>query len=138
MCVWPRGDERSQGTLWDGVQWGSLFAAIVSALGVEREWWNGGHTRGWILQGVMLREPSGWLFEERGLCIGAGGGGEASPDVSHECTRPPKGGTQKSFFMVTGMFLHHSFQIKMRGYRRLCDVVVDSDGYLLFNEATQM
>lgn len=46
VCVWPQGDERSQGTLWDGVQWGSLFAAIVSALGVEREWWNGGHTRG--------------------------------------------------------------------------------------------
>lgn len=84
-------------------------------------------------------EGAQWLaLRRKGLMYWGGGGGEASPDVSHECTRPPKGGTQKSFFMVTGMFLHHSFQIKMRGYRRLCDVVVDSDGYLLFNEATQM
>lgn len=88
----------------------------------------------------MRREPSGWLSEESGLVCSRGG--EASPNVSHECcsltTRPPKGGTQKSFLMVTGVFLHHSFQIKMRDMGGLCCMVVDSDGYLLFNEATQM
>lgn len=108
--------------------------------GVGSEWWNGGLTRDWILRGAMRRVPGGWLSEESGLVYSRGG--EASPNVSHECcsliTRPPKGGTQKSFLMVTGVFLHHSFQIKMRDTGGLCCMVVDSDGYLLFNEATQM
>ena len=76
-------------------------------LGVGSEWCNGEQTRDWILQGVMMREPSGWLSEERGLTYS--GSGEVSIYVSHECcslaTRPPKGGTQKSFLMVTGVFL---------------------------------
>lgn len=87
------------------VRWGMACGGVacvhsLSVLsGVRREWWNGGHTRGWILQGVMMREPSGWPSKERSLMYS--GGGEASPNVSHKCcslaTRPPKGGTQKSF-----------------------------------------
>lgn len=44
-----------------GVRWGGLCASFISAFrGQGAEWWNGGQTRDWILQGVMMRGAE-WL-----------------------------------------------------------------------------
>lgn len=97
------GVKRSQ-----GVRWGGLCASFISAFrGRERmvERWTDSRLDSprsddegaeWL----ALRGKGANVFRERG--------GEHIY-VSHECcslaTRPPKGGAQKSFLMVTGVFL---------------------------------
>lgn len=79
MCVyvWPKGVSGARAR-WEMACGGVACVHPLSALsGVRREWWNGGQNRDWILQGVMMREPSGWLAKERRLMYS--GGGEANP-----------------------------------------------------------
>lgn len=133
-------------------RWGMACGGVVSVyrlsvhFGVRRKRWDGGQSRDWISQGVMMRDRVVGPLKKGSSCTG-GGGGEASPNVSHKgcsvVTRPPKGGTPEEFLDQVGgdsrvSRLHHSFQIKTRDGEALCCVVVDSGGYLLFNEATQM
>lgn len=72
-----------------GARWGTACGGVarvnpLSVLsGVRREWWWGGQTRDWILQGVMMRESSVWPSKERGVMYS--GGRQASSNVSHKC-----------------------------------------------------
>lgn len=142
----PEGREPSQGALGDGVWWGGLCASIIVHSGVWREWWIGGQTSYSILQGVMRRGYRVVGPPKKGSYV-LGAGREGKPKCviqvlfsSHQTTerRDPR----RVSWPVNGdsrvSRLHHFFRIKTRDRRALCCVVVDSEGCLLFNEATQM
>ena len=80
------------------------------------------------------------------MCFGGGRAGKLKCATqvlllsSHQTTERRDPEEFLDQWMVTGLFLVSTISSskKKEGYGGLCCVVVDSDGFLLFNEATQM